>query len=945
MRWHVISAVFWRNTKQYFTSIIGYLFIVVFVTVCALLAFDGKFFTNNLATLDQLNQYFPLLLLFLVPAITMNTWAEERRQGTDAILFTLPASDFEILLGKYLSVVAVYSIALLFSLTQLVALANIGQPDWGVVATVYLGYWLAGCALLSVGMFASSLTRSNTVAFIFAALFCALPVLAGSYFRGVVGVERLGVEWHLRDFFMGLVSVPDVLYFVSLTILMLYLNLVVISRRHWSKGRQWGLASQFAIRSVALAATLVGANYLVDKATWAMPTRIDLTHNRVFSLDETTRATLQKAAENGRPVTIQAYVSHEVPREFVHVKNHFLGLLRQFQRVGGSQVDLKVVEVRPYSDQAIEARAQGIRPKITRSDVGGNTVEQEVFLGAAISSTMGDADLPLVDAETSIEYELTRSIATATDKKKQLTVGVLATDLMFLGPLIDDARIVWSFDTALRELKKTYRFKPISAADLGRIVNPAPAPASTPDSPQPADSAASSVSAPDVLLVVGPSSLPQTALDDLVKYVQSGRAALILDDPLPFYWAFRSPDQLGVLNAPRQPRVDMRSPYRPALTEYAEEKAFGGTPIPLLNALGIEWNNGQIGWHDVEPLAGFKPFWPDYLGDTWPKYYGDRGMALTFVYPHGDYQPFTPDEPISEGLRRLLFSYPGVISQAKDSKVEFTPLVKLSPASGTIDWNDATFTPDDPRMPGSRMKMTSEISGSNLIVLDPDPILKTDDRTKAIAARITSKAVGDAKPINVVFIADTDFLSEIIPLQSRSLTAALDNVKFFQNALEVLAGDEDFVRLRNRQPIPRSLTRFEAVIERFRRDRLAQQQKIDDEIQAELEKAQTKLDTAVQRINEDKELDFAGKLQQLSQDVSVAQRQFDLQKQRLERKRDAEIDGIKANEQKNIARSESWVRLLSVGLAPLPAIALGIWVLTTRFVNERKQIKSTRRVS
>jgi ABC-2 type transport system permease protein len=133
----------------------GYLFIVVFVTVCAMLAFNRQFFTDNLATLDQLNRYFPLLLLFLVPAITMSTWAEERRLGTDAILFTLPASDLEILLGKYLSVVAVYSIALAFSVTQLIALANIGQPDWGVVASVYLGYWLAGCALLSVGMFAS----------------------------------------------------------------------------------------------------------------------------------------------------------------------------------------------------------------------------------------------------------------------------------------------------------------------------------------------------------------------------------------------------------------------------------------------------------------------------------------------------------------------------------------------------------------------------------------------------------------------------------------------------------------------------------------------------------------------------------------------------------------------------------------------------------------------
>ncbi len=949
IRWHVISAVFWRNVKQYFTSVSGYLFIVVFVTVCALLAFNPQFFTDNLANLDQLSRYYPLLLLFLVPAITMNTWAEEMRQGTDAILFTLPASDLEILLGKYLSVVAVYSVALAFSVTQLIALANIGQPDWYVIATVYLGYWLAGCALLAIGMFASSLTRSSTVAFILAALFCAIPVLACSYFWGILGIERLGIEWHMRDFRMGLISLTGVLYFVSIIVLMLYLNLVVISRRRWSKGRQMGLGLQFAMRTVALAVALVGANYLVDKAAWAFPSRIDMTRESVFTLDETTRATLKKAATNGRPVTIQAYVSHDVPREFVHVKNHFLGLLRQFERVGGNQVDLKIVDVKPFSRQAIEARTHGIRPKTTRSEVGGNTVEQEVFLGAAVSSTMGDADLPMVDAETSIEYELTRAIATASDKKKQLTVGVLATDLMFLGPKVREEREEWSFNTALLELKKSYRFKMFGATDLGKIVNPildepakdagaAPSPAEPEKKSEPA------ITAPDVLLVVGPSCLPQPAMDDLVKYIQSGRAVLILEDPLPFYWAFRSPDQLGVFNAPRQPRVDMRAPARPYLTEFMEEKAFGGTSFPLLEVLGIEWNSGQVAWHDLEPIPGFKPFWPEYLGETWPKYYGSKTLGLVFTYPNGEYKPFNSGDPISQGLRRLLFSYPGLISPAKDAKTEFTPLIQLSKSSGTIDWNDVTFTPEDPRMPGSGQNFVSDVSGSDLIVIKDNPSLKSDDRTKVIAARITSKPSDEAKPINVVFIADTDFLTEFVPLQSRSLAAPLDNVKLVQNALEVLAGDVDFVRLRNRQPTPRSLTSFEAVVESYRRNRLAQQQKIDADIEVELQKAQVQMDAAVKRINEDKELDFAGKLQQLSQDVNVSQRRFDIQHERLQRTRDEKINEIKADEQLKISRSENMVRSLSVWLAPLPAVLLGIWVLTARFFNERKQIKSTRRV-
>ncbi|HMP80882.1 MAG TPA: ABC-2 transporter permease, partial [Pirellulaceae bacterium] len=148
-RFHVVSAICMRNLKQYFSGVLGYVFIFVFVVVSAIMAFNQQFFADNQTNLDQLTRFFPLLLLFIAPAIAMTVWSDEKRQGTDAILFTLPATDFEILLGKYLAVASVYTIALLFSLTQLVALAILGNPDWGVIATTYLGYWLAGLALIS----------------------------------------------------------------------------------------------------------------------------------------------------------------------------------------------------------------------------------------------------------------------------------------------------------------------------------------------------------------------------------------------------------------------------------------------------------------------------------------------------------------------------------------------------------------------------------------------------------------------------------------------------------------------------------------------------------------------------------------------------------------------------------------------------------------------------
>ena len=176
LRSQVVHSVFKRNFSSYFSGVLGYLFIIVFVVAGAAMAFNANFFTSNVPTLDQLTEGFPLLLLFLVPAITMTVWADERKQGTDELLFTLPVTDLEVLLGKYLAVVAVYTVSLFFSLAYVLVLEFLGAPDWGLLFTTYLGYWIAGSAMLSAGMLASVLTNTTTVAFILGVLISGIPV-------------------------------------------------------------------------------------------------------------------------------------------------------------------------------------------------------------------------------------------------------------------------------------------------------------------------------------------------------------------------------------------------------------------------------------------------------------------------------------------------------------------------------------------------------------------------------------------------------------------------------------------------------------------------------------------------------------------------------------------------------------------------------------------------
>ncbi len=879
LRWHVVSAVFRRNVASYFSGVLGYLFIIAFVVAGGLLAFQPQFFTNNIASLDQLSAGFPMLLLFLVPAVTMSAWADEKKLGTDELLFTLPATDLEILLGKYFAVLAVYSIALAFSLTHLMVLRRIGNPDWGVAFTTYLGYWFAGAALLSAGMLGSVLTNSTTVAFVLGVLICAIPVFIGSIIPSSDLLRGLSVREQLHDFELGIVPLSGVLYFVSFTVLMLYLNLVMIRRRHWSTGQQTSMGAQYVARALCLALALVSIAYIASHGN----ARADLTAERVYSLSPTTRQVLADIKPE-HPVRIQAFVSTDVPRDYAPVRTRLIGLLRQYTQLAGSRMDVQFIDVEPFSKEADEAKTLGITPQRVRSEREGRHYEDTIYLGAVISSSYDQVVIPFFGAGTPIEYELTRSIKTVA-KEDRKTVGVMRTDADIIGGSHD-----WQIVT---ELKQQYNVKEVS-----------------PDTPLEEGKY-------DVLLVVMPSSLTEPQMKNLVDYIKKGHPTLLFDDPFPYVFN----GQFGVSQAPRLPKPAPGSQFGMGMQRQpAPPKADDGKATTLMNALHIYWDNGRVVWDSFNPHPEFVTLPEEFI----------------FISPkNGTRGAFSPNSEITSGLQEMLAAFAGQIQPLKEPGVKFEPLLRTSPRSGVMEWDEFTeqsfdfmrgFTP-------------------TVRIKEPRPHIM-DLGGHVLAAHLTSEKDNPYK-LNVVYVADVDLISDWFFLMRNmgEINLNFDNVPFVLNAVDVLAGDRTFLDLRKRRPEMRTLTGVEAQTAKFVEERIEMTKQADEEAKQKLKDAQSRFNEKREEIEKNPQLSAPEKEEMIQRLKEGEQRRLDVAKANIDRDKQQEIDNAKNKAERRIRETERKIMIQAVLIPPIPAIVLGVVVFLLRLGRERRAISPERRVN
>lgn len=238
-----VMTIFRREFASYFATPVAYVFLVIFLVMQGMFTFYiGQFYQREQADLVAFFTYQPWLYLFLMPAVAMRLWAEERKSGTFELLLTLPVPVGAVVAGKFLAAVAFAALALLLTFPVWITVNWLGSPDNGVIATGYLGSLLMASAYLAIGSALSATTKNQVVAFILAVTVCFLFLVSGlpmvlDLFTSwapdpvVEAVANLSFLTHFNNLQKGVVVLSDVFYFLAVIVLWLWVGRIVIESK------------------------------------------------------------------------------------------------------------------------------------------------------------------------------------------------------------------------------------------------------------------------------------------------------------------------------------------------------------------------------------------------------------------------------------------------------------------------------------------------------------------------------------------------------------------------------------------------------------------------------------------------------------------------------------------------------------------------------------------
>ncbi len=243
-----MRAIFFKEINSFFSSLIGYMVVGVFLLLMGLLLWvfpDYSILDGNYANLDTMFSVAPVVFMFLIPAVTMRTFAEEKQAGTIELLVTRPITDWQIVGGKFLASLVLVMLALIPTAVYYFTVYQLGDPvgnlDSGGIMGSYVGLIFLAGAFVAIGVFASSLTNNQIVAFVLATFLCYFVYLAFDLLSRLpvfVGksddlIQSFGIAYHYNSVSRGVLDTRDVIYFVSLIAVFLAATVLSLGRRKW----------------------------------------------------------------------------------------------------------------------------------------------------------------------------------------------------------------------------------------------------------------------------------------------------------------------------------------------------------------------------------------------------------------------------------------------------------------------------------------------------------------------------------------------------------------------------------------------------------------------------------------------------------------------------------------------------------------------------------------
>jgi len=359
-------AITRKELKGYFVSPMALIFLGTFLAVTLFSFFwVDVFFARGIADVRPLFRWMPVLMIFLVSALTMRQWSGEQRDGTLELLMTLPISPIKLVLGKFLAVLILVVVALALTLGLPITVSLVGNLDWGPVWGGYIASVLLAAAYAGIGLFVSSRTDNQIVALISSVLVCGLFYLVGTggvtdFFGDSVGeiLRAIGSGSRFESIERGVIDLRDLLYYLSLTAFFLTLNVLSLESKRWSTGEN----TEPYRRGFSLTVGLILAN-LVLLNVWLYPLgglRLDLTEYREYTLSETTKGLL---AELDEPLLIRGYFSEKTHPLLAPLVPSVEDMLREYDVASGGMVQLEIVDPAKEPDKEAEAnQVYGIRP-------------------------------------------------------------------------------------------------------------------------------------------------------------------------------------------------------------------------------------------------------------------------------------------------------------------------------------------------------------------------------------------------------------------------------------------------------------------------------------------------------------------------------------------------------------------------------------------------------